>query len=456
VPKQIARAFRFVADRVREGEIPTGEDVNAVPVHQYPMIAVREVIANALVHRDYGASDMCVHVRLYSDRLEVTSPGDWEGRNLADGEEHDIETLVGESRRRNFRLASVLTWSPVFEGEGSGLPSAVEDCNRLGSPHPVMIQRDGFVTVVIRPQRATVTRPDEQTPYESSINSRLLGLVIPDEGNPFYSEVAAAVERAAQAEDYLLIVANSDSRPENEKNILRSLCKRRVAGLLVIATPGANHEFLDSEFHMDKQVVFIEHPAQRLKADFVSSDNVGGAREAVEHLIRHGHKRIGMLVGDPAVWSDNERLRGYKEALAAHGILYDDALVKSNCRDVVTAELAAYQLLLELSSPPTAIFAYNNRSAIGAVRAINKLRPTTALVGFDDFESAEMLSLTVQAQDTFQLGKLATETLLRRLKGKEFDIQNVRIPTWLIERGSGEKAPQVVTDDPSQGGSSGP
>jgi LacI family transcriptional regulator len=292
------------------------------------------------------------------------------------------------------------------------------------------------------------SKPDERIRAINRISKGLLGLVIPDVNNPFYSEVAAVVEHEARAKGYLLIVANSESDPDKEQEILRSFCERGVDGLLVIAAPRADHEFLSSEFHMGERVVFIDRRPQNLPADFVSSDNVGGARMAVEYLIRHGHERIAMLVGDTAVWTDYERLRGYKEALAAHGIEYDDALVKTDCRDVPTAFVKTYELL-ELSDPPTAIFAYNNRSAVGAFAAIKKGRPTTALVGFDNFEAAEMLHLTVVAQDTFKLGKLATETLLQRLSGDKPDILDERIPTWLIARDAGEKA--QVTDNPSRG-----
>jgi LacI family transcriptional regulator, galactose operon repressor len=300
------------------------------------------------------------------------------------------------------------------------------------------------------------SKPDERIQAINRIsnarisNERLLGLVIPDVGNPFYSEVAAAVEHTARDKGYLLTVANSDSRPKNEKDILRTFCRRRVDGLLVIAAPRADHQFLDSELHMGERVVFIDRRPRNLPADFISSDNLGGARMAVEHLIEHGHERIAMLVGDTVVWTDRERLQGYREALAAYGIDYDDALVKTGCRDIGTAELATYELL-DLSDPPTAIFAYNNRSAIGAVGAIRDRGSTTALVGFDDFDLAESLRLTVVAQDTFKLGSYATETLLRRLSDEKFDILDERIPTWLKPRGSGEKAPtEAVTDNPSQ------
>jgi LacI family transcriptional regulator len=297
------------------------------------------------------------------------------------------------------------------------------------------------------------SKPGERIQEINRISTKLLGLVIPDVHNPFYFEVAAAVEHEARAKGYLLNVANSDSDPEKEQDILRSLCERRVDGLLVIPAPGADHQFLRSEFHMDERVVFIDRPPQNLEADFVSSDNVGGAREAVEHLIRHGHRRIGMIVGDTRVWTDHERLQGYKDALAAYKIPYDEELVMSLANRVSTAEKAAEDLF-QLSPPPTAIFAYNNRSAIGAFRAIKWQEAPgfdkfeladMALVGFDDFELADSLFLTVEAQDAKKLGRLATEILLRRLSGEEFDIQDERIPTWLKPRGSGEKAPVPQT-----------
>ena len=232
--------------------------------------------------------------------------------------------------------------------------------------------------------------------------------------------MAAAVEHTAREKGYLLTVANSESDPDKEQDILRTFCERGVDGLLVIAAPRADHEFLSSELDMGKRVVFIDRRPRNLKADFITSDNVGGAQMAVEHLIEQGHERIAMLVGDTAVWTDQERLQGYKDALAAHGIDYDDALVKTECRDIPAAELATDELL-KLSDPPTAIFAYNNRSAIGAYGAIKGRGSTTALVGFDKFDLAESLHLTVVAQDTFTLGSHATETLLRRLSGDEFD-----------------------------------
>ncbi|MCY1136832.1 FxSxx-COOH system tetratricopeptide repeat protein [Actinoplanes sp. Pm04-4] len=149
--RQIERAWRFIADRVRQGEAPSASSARSEPVYRYPMVAVREVLANALVHRNYEDRGRSVHVRLFANRLEISSPGDWEGRDLPPGTEQSLSALAGESRHRNFRVASTLSWTGLVEGEGSGIPSTVADCARAGAPEPVVTHADGFVRVVLRP-----------------------------------------------------------------------------------------------------------------------------------------------------------------------------------------------------------------------------------------------------------------------------------------------------------------
>ncbi|MGW1680910.1 tetratricopeptide repeat protein [Saccharopolyspora sp. NPDC002376] len=150
VPEQIVAAREFVARHVRRGERPSSDQAEAVVVYDYPMIAVREIIANALVHRDYSVADSCVHVRLFEDRLEISSPGAWLGQDLLTGAERDLAELDGQSKKRNFRLAHVLSWIRLVEGEGSGIPSALRDCRNAGSPAPTVRQEQAFITVTIR------------------------------------------------------------------------------------------------------------------------------------------------------------------------------------------------------------------------------------------------------------------------------------------------------------------
>lgn len=161
VPDQIIYARKFVADRVYRGDEPSADQAQSVAVYDYPMIAVREIIANALVHRDYSSTDSCVHVRIFSDRMEVSSPGSWLGRDLDRGVHYEMSSLNGQSIKRNFRLAHLMSWIKLVEGEGSGIPSTLRACKDEQSPEPIVIQDQGFVTVVLhRVKRDSIVDSD--------------------------------------------------------------------------------------------------------------------------------------------------------------------------------------------------------------------------------------------------------------------------------------------------------
>ncbi|WP_433222528.1 caspase, EACC1-associated type [Dactylosporangium sp. CS-047395] len=152
IPEQIQEARQFVEDLARRGEMPTEHDALSQPVYDYPMIAVREIVANALVHRDYEHRTACVHVQMREDRLRVMSPGTWAGGPLPEGETVPLASLQTESHKRNFRLASILTWMRVVEGEGSGIPRSLLDCQRIGAPIPQVTQSHGMLIVEIFPR----------------------------------------------------------------------------------------------------------------------------------------------------------------------------------------------------------------------------------------------------------------------------------------------------------------
>lgn len=158
VPDQIIAAREFVARSVRRGELPSSEQAAAQPVYEYPMLAVRELIANAVVHRDYSAIDSWVHVRIFQDRIEVSSPGLWIDRDLADGAKRELASLVGQSKKRNHLLASIVSWISLVEADGSGLPTILHDCESIGAQPPLVVQEQGFITVTLwpRPSRAYV------------------------------------------------------------------------------------------------------------------------------------------------------------------------------------------------------------------------------------------------------------------------------------------------------------
>jgi LacI family transcriptional regulator len=267
-------------------------------------------------------------------------------------------------------------------------------------------------------------------------SSHLLGLVIGDVGNPFYAELARAVEEVARRHDYLLITASSDEDPARERDLLRSLCERRVSGLLVVPAPATDHRFLLPEMRLGTDIVFVDRPPENLEADVVLVDNVDGARRATEHLLEHGHRRIAMVGDMDTLFTAADRHRGYLEALANAGVPRDDRLVRLGSRDAAAAEEATRQLLA-LPDPPTAVFAGNNLNAVGVLRALAG-RDEIAVVAFDDFEAASLLKVTVVDQQPTDIGRQAAELLCQRLHGYSKPPERIVMPTRLIPRGTGE------------------
>jgi LacI family transcriptional regulator, galactose operon repressor len=190
--------------------------------------------------------------------------------------------------------------------------------------------------------------------------------------------------------------------------------------------------------------VFVDRPPAFIDADCVLSDNAGGAFAATEHLITGGHRRIAFLGDQTRIFTATERLRGYRDALAAHGLAFDEALVRMELHSSDVASAAADDLLA-LADPPTAIFSAQNLITIGTVQRLRALdlHRTIAQVGFDDLTLADMIEpgLTVVAQDAHELGRLTAELLFARLDGDGGPSRRVEVPTHLIERGSGELRP---------------
>jgi LacI family transcriptional regulator len=269
--------------------------------------------------------------------------------------------------------------------------------------------------------------------------SAAIGLVIEDVRNPFYSAVARAVEGVARRYGNVLIIANSDEDPASERTAVGTLLERRVGGLLIVPA-GRDHAYLMNEVRLGTPVVFIDRPADSVEADEILLDNVGGARRATEHLMAHGHRRIGVVGDPPSISTIAERVAGYQDTLDRAGIPIDESLIRVGAHDVREAEAATLELL-ELVDAPTAIFATNNRACIGALHALRAVDAPTALVGFDDFELADLLKVTVIRHDPHEMGRRAAELLFARLAGDERPAQRIVLTTDLVVRGSGEVRP---------------
>jgi LacI family transcriptional regulator len=269
--------------------------------------------------------------------------------------------------------------------------------------------------------------------------SATIGLVIEDVRNPFYSAVARAVEQVARDHGHAVVIANSDEDAAAERTAAVSLLERRVTGLLIVPA-GRDHAYLRNEVRLGTPVVFIDRPADSIQADEVLLDNAGGAHQAAEHLLALGHRRIAVVADSPDIVTIAERLSGYRRTVEAAGLDVDETLIRPGLHDVRDAEAATFDLLA-LPDPPTAIFATNNRGCVGALRALHarsagRSRPN--LVGFDDFELADLLQVTVVRHDPHEMGRRAADLLFARLSGDESPPRRIVLPTELVVRDAEE------------------
>jgi LacI family transcriptional regulator len=272
--------------------------------------------------------------------------------------------------------------------------------------------------------------------------SSTIGLLVQDMSNPFSAAIFRAVEDVASAAGIGVLAASLNEDPDRERELALDLIARRVDGLIIVPA-GHDHRYLLLEQRSGTAMVFADRPPMLLAADAVVADNRGGAATGVRYLLDRGHRRIGYLGDLQSIVPAGERYAGYVEALAQARVPADPSLVRHG----VHAEQAAAACLELLSgpTPPTALFTAQNMITIGAVRALRQLgrERSIALLGFDDFELADLLqpAVTVVAQDPAAIGKLSAELLLKRIVAPDELPELYVIPTHLIVRQSADILP---------------
>jgi LacI family transcriptional regulator len=270
--------------------------------------------------------------------------------------------------------------------------------------------------------------------------SALVGLVSGDLANPFYSAVASGIERELRQHGLLLVTANNDEDAELERSLVDAFLERRVRALLVIPS-GDDHEYLAIEGNRGVPFVFLDRPPDGLAADAVLIDNAGGARAAAEHLLAGGHRRIAMVADLARMAPQRGRIDGFVQAMHAAGNTGWEPYVRTDVHDVRRAERTVRELLA-LEPAPTAFFTTNNRLTTGALRAMRGLADPPALVGFDDFDLADVLGTTVVAHDMTAIGREAARLAHQRISGHTGPARTIVISTSIIARGSGERPPR--------------
>lgn len=317
---------------------------------------------------------------------------------------------------------SFKTVSRVVNGEGGVSPALAERVRRA------------VEDLEFRPNAGarTLRRADSR--------SSAIALLLANVANPFSAAVHRAVENVAVPLGIMVFSASLDENPERERTLAREFGARHVDGL-IIAPTGDDQSYLASEMRAGASIVCVDRPAGNLAVDSVISTNKLGSAEAVRHLAAAGHRRIAYLGDRTSIATARERCAGYQEAMRAMGLPVDPRLIVSGRRDSTEAD-GAVTALLDQADPPTALFTAQNLVTIGAVKALRRRRAEhrVALVGFDDFVLADLLSpaITVVAQDPSAIGRTAAEILFARIAGDAGPTSVRLVPTTLIRRGSGE------------------
>jgi LacI family transcriptional regulator len=266
-------------------------------------------------------------------------------------------------------------------------------------------------------------------------SSDTIGLVIADVANPFFSAIARGAEDVVREHGHMLIVGNSGLDYQRERDLVQELVRRRVDGLLIVPT-AHDHTNLHAELSRWAPIVYVDRAPRGVRADAVVLDNRAGAVRAVDYLIEAGHRRIGYVGGDPAVVTGHHRLAGYKQALRAGGLDFEESLVRFGNH---TAE-AAEETVVDLITGPTkadAIFADNNRMTVGALHAISRVGADAGLSGFDDVELADLLPrpIALVTHDSIELGRRAARLLFDRINGASGPPRRVTHRTQMLVRG---------------------
>ena len=255
--------------------------------------------------------------------------------------------------------------------------------------------------------------------------TKLIGMVVSDIANPFFSQVIRGAEDVASQHGFMLVVVNTDDDVEKERRVLAVLRSRQVDGIAIVLASHRKAGFapirqaLESGVH----IVCLDRVPLGQKVDSVSVDNVGGAYDCVQHLLAVGHRRIAILTGGLEIQTGRDRLRGYEQALRTAGVKPDRNLVRNGDFRFDTAYRASLELLASLPRP-TAVFACNGTMAFGLMRAVDELGlqcpQDLAVSTFDDLPIYDAFRphLTSVVQPAYEIGKRGVDLLIQRIMGK--------------------------------------
>ncbi|CAL1520124.1 LacI family DNA-binding transcriptional regulator [Chitinophaga sp. MM2321] len=269
-----------------------------------------------------------------------------------------------------------------------------------------------------------------------------LAVILPGITNYYFSTVFTGIQEVAYQNGYNIILYVTNDDAEREHNIIRNLSFSSLDGLLVSVSSQADacQHFQDV---MDDgiPVVFFDRVAEHIVTSKVMQDDYNGAFEATEHLIKNGYKKIAHIAGPTGLTFTDNRLRGYTDALHKHKLpLRKEWIIHSGFTQAYGEK--DMRDLWQLPNKPDAVFAVNDRKAVGAMLALKDMHiaigKEVGVVGFTNDPVAAIISpsLTTIAEPAFEIGQMSCRLLLNHIKKKNFIAEEIILPGKLIVRES--------------------
>lgn len=274
--------------------------------------------------------------------------------------------------------------------------------------------------------------------------SRLLGLIVSDITNPFFSELIRSFESHAAQQQYDLLITSTDYETNRMTATLRRMLERKVDGVAVM-TSEMDLGLISELSRRGVPIVFMDVGQMGPRMSHVSIDYGNGIHQAVNHVVGLGHKHVAFISGPLDLHSARTRRQAFVEAMRLHGIVPDRRLIREGTH---TAEGGKREMsaLLRLAKRPTAVVASNDWTAIGALHAIQsegvRVPEDISLVGFDDIPlvSYTTPALTTVRMSAVDVGATAFDALFKMIGGEKLEGDVYQIPTKLVIRASTARA----------------
>lgn len=277
--------------------------------------------------------------------------------------------------------------------------------------------------------------------------TRNIGIILPFISNYYFSMVITGIQEVAYGNGYNIVLYVTNDSPEREVDVLKNLNTQNIDGLLVsVCSDSMSRVYLDQIMEQGTPVVFFDRVPAQIEASKVRQDDYNGAFEAVEHLVAQGYRRIAHVAGPADLDFTRQRLAGYRDALIKHNLPHDPAWIIHSGFSQAEGE-ADLEALLASGAAPDAVFAVNDRKAIGVMLALKRagvrVGSEVGVIGFTNDPMAAIISpsLSTVAEPAYDVGQTSCELLLQHIvRKRNFQPREITLPGVLIVRESTMRA----------------